>query len=138
MIRPIAASVAKTVSMPMPLEVLRSNELSISENDPSQSLNQVGMRGPTAVWITGTASNDGRNPSIVTLTVDGKEVRVALEGGETPAMTAEKLKRALPAGYVANIKPFNDRTDGVSLQILRIKTHPQPELARSKDVFSAL
>ena len=70
-------------------------------NDPSQHVRT--LKGPR-FEISGIASDRGTKASSMIVTVDGKQISVPQNMGQTPMQTVERLRKALPPGYVALTK----------------------------------
>jgi hypothetical protein len=70
-------------------------QVDLKANDPDQKFSRVASN---KFLIDGRATNAGRTQSSVRFTIDGKEYKLDLRGGETPNATARRICEALPKG----------------------------------------
>lgn len=71
----------------------RSSAIKMSSNDPTQ---QVEKLSSSQFKLSGVGSNRGTKPSVLTVTVGGKTIRVPINGGQNPGKTAALLQNSLP------------------------------------------
>jgi hypothetical protein len=96
-------------------------------NDPTQQLLKL---ADGVFALDGKGSNRGFAPSELQMKIDGKDVRVAVGGGQTPAQTLKKLEAALPEGYqIEKLETPSQFRGSVRFRIVKSDASSAPQTA---------
>ena len=84
--------------------------------DPSQGLKYV---SENSFRIEGTAAQESVSKSLHVIRVDRRVVKIPLVGGETPLVTAFRIRDSLPSEYMATVRAGRPATAWAVVSIWR-------------------